>query len=318
MPCHDSPLALRVRHARSGGVTGVRGRHMSVLFDQPQKTSMATPLPCVRRARRSNRSLGLPAARSPTCGRSFRPAGMWPIPLDMTPEERRGRVEEFKRSMRERAKAQRAEWNAGIVRFGGEGKFAGIGDPILHESYLTAARELLNQNRGHLRQVAIPILFLQRHALELALKHSIRVLIRFREVAGSCAIKEPKALRREHHLERLFRIFDGLLGEEERDRETLALMESLAEEFDRFDKPDIKEEKDRPKYGPSTRARYREDTLPDVLDLSDAQRDLDDVFQRLFARPRDAEAPFGWIAEYEELTHDLGLREYLDGEAEAA
>lgn len=30
----------------------------------------------------------------------------------------------------------------------------------------------------------------------------------------------------------------------------------------------------------------------------------------LFAR----EAPFGCITEYEELTHELGVREYLDGE----
>jgi hypothetical protein len=70
-------------------------------------------------------------------------------------------------------------------------------------------------------------------------------------------------------------------------------------------------------YGDSTRARYRDDALPDALDLGESQSKLEDLFTRLFARPRDAEALFGWITEYEELTHELGVQEYLDSEEAA-
>lgn len=246
----------------------------------------------------------------------------------MTPEERRRRFEEFRRSILERAERQRAEWNAGRVHLGSareldgahelgtDKPFAGISDPILRDSYLTAARELLDKNRGNLLQVALPILFLQRHALEVALKDSARVLLRFREAMGRCTMREPKALRREHSLEKMFRIFDRLLGEDERDRETMSLIESLAEQFDHFDRPDLKGEDGRRKYSPSTRARYRDDALPDVLDLEEVQRGLENVFMSLFARPRRKD-DLGWITEYEELTHELGVREHLDGEEAA-
>lgn len=36
--------------------------------------------------------------------------------------------------------------------------------------------DLLHKNRDHLRQFALPIFFLQRHALELALKPSIKAV----------------------------------------------------------------------------------------------------------------------------------------------
>jgi len=219
------------------------------------------------------------------------------------PADRRRRFEEFRRSMRERAEERRAEWAAGRVRLGGVGDFAGIGDPILRESYLDAARELLDQNRGQLLRVALPILFLQRHALELALKHSVRVLVQFREASGVHTAPEPKSLRR-HHLKRLLRDLRRLLLYDELDGDVLALMESLVERLHRLDRP-------------GTWARYRDDASPVLLDLGGLQRDLDDVFKRLFARPRDVKTPFGWITEYEELTHELGVREYLDGEGAA-
>jgi hypothetical protein len=169
----------------------------------------------------------------------------------------------------------------------------GIGDPILRESYLTAARELLDKNRDHLLQVALPILFLQRHALELALKHSVRVLVGFRQVT-----LEPKSLRR-HNLKHLLRDFKKHLADDQPDKEALALMESLVARFHRIDRP-------------GTWARYRDDAEPVSLDLGEHQRELEELFRRLFARPRGDE-DLGWIAEYEEA----GLREYLDGEEAA-
>lgn len=212
----------------------------------------------------------------------------------------RRRLDEFRRSMRERAVERRAEWNAGRVRLGGVGDFAGMGDPILRESYLAAASELLDQNRGQLLRVALPILFLQRHALELALKHSVRVLVGFRQIAGDHAAEEPRSLGR-HHLKRLLRDFKRLLVDDERDEDALALMESLVARFHRLDCS-------------GTWARYRDDAAPVLLDLDESQRELEDVFRRLFARPRDVDAPLGWITEYEELSHELGVREYLEGE----
>lgn len=228
----------------------------------------------------------------------------------MNPSKRRRRLDDLKCSMRERVEAERAEWNAGRVRLGGTHRiFAGIGDPTLRESYLDAARELLDKNRGQLRQVALPILFLQRHGLELALKHSVRVLVGFRKAEGDRTAEEPKSLRR-HHLKHLFRDFKRLLGTDAVDAESFALMESLVARYHRLDRSR--------KCGPGEWVRYREDAAPVLLDLGDLRRDLDELFKRLFARPRDTETPFGWITEYEELTHALGVWEYLDGEAEAA
>jgi hypothetical protein len=221
----------------------------------------------------------------------------------MTPEEQRHMFEKFRRSKRERAEQRRAEWDAGRVHLGGVGDFAGIGDPILRESYLTAARELLDKNRGHLLQVALPILFLQRHALELALKHAVRVLVGFHEIT-----EEPESLGR-HHLKRLLRDFKRLLGPDDGEGETLTFMESLIARFHKLDRTR--------KWGPGEWVRYRDDALPAPLDLGELQCDLDDLFKRLFARPRDVDAPFGWITGYEDEMHARGVQEYLDGEEAA-
>ncbi|MEZ4495148.1 MAG: hypothetical protein R3C29_17765 [Dehalococcoidia bacterium] len=75
-----------------------------------------------------------------------------------------------------------SEENAGSVRLGGTGIFAGINDPDLGESFLDAARELLDGNRDRLRRFALPIFFLQRHALELALKQAINAVLAERHI----------------------------------------------------------------------------------------------------------------------------------------
>lgn len=69
------------------------------------------------------------------------------------------------------------ELTAGRVRLGGVGIFAGINDPDLGQSYLDAARDLLERNRDRVRQYALPIFFLLRHALELALKQAINAVL---------------------------------------------------------------------------------------------------------------------------------------------
>ncbi|MEQ1728686.1 MAG: hypothetical protein ABL982_09915 [Vicinamibacterales bacterium] len=112
--------------------------------------------------------------------------------------------------------------------------------------------------------------------------------------------------RRVHHLKHLLRDFKQILHTDAEDAESVALMESLVARFHRFDRTR--------KWGPSVWVRYRDDAAPVLLDLGDLRRDLDEMFKRLFARPRDADAAFGWITEYEELTHDLGVREYLENE----
>jgi hypothetical protein len=221
----------------------------------------------------------------------------------MTPEERRRRCEELGRSVHERAEAERAEWEAGRIRLGGDGRFAGIGDPILRESYLTAACELLEKNRGGLRQVAIPTLFLQRHALEVALKDSIRTVAYYHHFACRHPGPEPDAPR-DHDLERLLRCLVLWLAPEEGD-ETITLVEHVVGRFHKLD----------PR---STYLRYRNNAKPVTFDLNESQRDLEEVFKRLFARPRGTDDPVGWITEYEELTHELCVREHLDGEAGAA
>jgi hypothetical protein len=224
----------------------------------------------------------------------------------MTPEEHHRILDEFnelRRSMHERAEARRAGWQAGRIDLGGIGGCAGIGDPTLRESYLTAARELFDMNRDHLLQVALPILFLQRHALEIALKDSIRTVAHYHHLACSHPGPKPDAPR-SHSLKRLLRCLVQWLAPEEGD-ETFALVEQLVGRFHKLDPRGI--------Y-----LRYRDDAEPVSFDLGESQRDLEELFKRLFARPHSTEDPLGWITDYQELTHELGVREHLDGEAGAA
>ena len=63
--------------------------------------------------------------------------------------------------------------------------------------------------------------------------------------------------------------------------------------------------------------RYRSNAAPVKFDLNESKRDLEEVFWRLFARPRGGEDALGWITEYEELTNELAVREDLAGEEAA-
>lgn len=217
----------------------------------------------------------------------------------------RRRFEEFLRSMLERAEERRAEWDRGEIRLEGRGeRFTGIGDPILRDSYVDAARALLDGNREHLLQVAVPILFLQRHALEVALKDAIRIVAYHYKTACHHPGPEPEAPR-SHNLKRLLRCLEEWLQPAEDRAETVALLARLVERFHKLD----------PR---GTYLRYQDSDKAVAFDLEESQRELEDTFQRLFARPRDAEAQYGWITEYEELSHELTLREYFAGEGEVA
>ena len=67
----------------------------------------------------------------------------------------------------------------------------------------------------------------------------------------------------------------------------------------------------------STYLRYRGDARPVSFDLDESQRELEDVFQRLFARPQDVEASLGRITAFEEQSHALAVREYVADEERA-
>ena len=221
----------------------------------------------------------------------------------MNASDRRSRVEAFRRDMQARAKARRAEWAAGIVQLGGTGPFAGIGDPVLRSSYLESARSLLDNHQDRLPHVALPIFFLQRHALELALKYAIQTVARYHHLACRCPGPQPDALRL-HDLKKLASRFEEWLEPGEGDK-TVALMQLLVGRFHQLD-------------AGGTWARYRDDAGPARLDLRTTQGDLEDLFERLFADPADVSAPVGTVVEYAYLTGELVRGEHDGKEAESA
>lgn len=220
----------------------------------------------------------------------------------MSPSDRTSRVEAFRRDMRARADERRAEWVVGLVRLGGTHRtFAGISDPVLRSSYLDSARHLLDNNRDRLPQFALPIFFLQRHALELGLKHAIKTVAYYHHVACGCPGPEPDAPRH-HDLKKLLRHLKEWLRPEAAD-ETVALIQRLVQRFHKLD-------------AGSTWSRFRDDTKPVQLDLDTARDELEEMFKRLFADPTDLDEPVGWIVEYAYLTGELLTRDHLaDGES---
>lgn len=221
----------------------------------------------------------------------------------MSAKERSSLVGEFRRGMLARGEVRRAEWAVGLVRLGGVGDFAGISDPILRSSYLDSARNLLDNNRDRLSQFALPIFFLQRHALELALKHATKTVAYYHHVACRCPGPEPDALRH-HDLQKLLRHLVKWLRPKAED-ETIALIQGLVLRFHKLD-------------AGGTWSRYRNDTRPRQLELDTAQRELEEMFERLFADPTNVDAPVGVIVEYAYLTGELLSRECLaDGDSSA-
>jgi len=186
------------------------------------------------------------------------------------------------------------EWAAGRVRLGGTGIFAGINDPDLGQSYLDAARDLLDRNRDRLRQFALPIFFLQRHALELALKQAINAVL-----AESHILErrrgEPPVAKKTHNLKKLLSRLTSALGSASLD---LGKLPALVERFHARDEG-------------GTWARYRKDHDPAELDLGGAQRDLDDLYQYMFAHPTRGEGEFGWVVETGYVINDFLTREEL-------
>ena len=181
---------------------------------------------------------------------------------------------------------------SGRVRLGGTGIFAGINDPDLGQSYLDAARDLLDRNRDRLRQVALPIFFLQRHALELALKQAINAVLAERHITQRRSGEPPKA-QRIHDLPELLEHLRVALGESSLN---LGRLPALVERFDARDEG-------------GTWARYRTDHDPAELDLDRAQQDLDDLYEHMFAHPTSGEGEYGWVIEIgwvinEFLTHE--------------
>ncbi len=197
------------------------------------------------------------------------------------PRDRNDKLEELLRSMEEQARATREEWSRGHVRLGGVGLFAGMDDPNLVESYLGAARDLLDRNRDRLRQFALPIFFLQRHALELALKEAIRMVLAFEHYKEG-RLGEPPEPERTHDLSKLLATLRSALGSSST---TLGKLPSLVASFH------LRDER-------SVWARYRSDHKPVELELGSAQRDLDDLYQEMFSHSTTAEGEIGWVVEY--------------------
>lgn len=194
--------------------------------------------------------------------------------------------------MHEAAQRTRAQWAAGQVSLGGEGIFAGINDPDLGESYLDAARDLLDRNRERLRQFALPIFFLQRHALELALKQAIGTVMAHDHITERRP-GEPPEPKWIHDLSKLLAELKRALGTAKID---LGKLSGLVDRFHALDEG-------------GTWARYRHDHNPAELDLGGAQRDLDDLYEDMFAHPTNGEGEFGWVVEYGYEINDFLTRE---------
>lgn len=212
----------------------------------------------------------------------------------MVPNKHERSADDLRRSIREQAEATRAEWAAGLVRLGGVGDFAGINDPDLGQSYLDAARDLLDRNRDRLRQFALPIFFLQRHALELALKQAINAVLAEQHISRRRTGNAPEA-ERIHVLPDLLEHLRSALGESSID---LGKLPVLVERFDARDEG-------------GTWARYRSDHDPAELDLGGAQQDLDDLYEYMFAHPTRGEGEFGWVVEIWYVINDFLTREEL-------
>jgi len=213
----------------------------------------------------------------------------------MNSDERARRSEELKRSMQERSERRRAEWAAGRVSLGGEGMFAGINDPVLRESYRDAARDLLDRNRHRLVQLALPIFFLQRHALELAIKKAILTVEEHIYLAMRRAGSPPKAPRGHDLAELLSKLKEALTRADDA-RQDFGTLPTLVQRLHALDEE-------------GTWARYRDDNVRAELDLEAAQSDLEHVFRDLFAHGRTSDAAFGWVTEYAYLTHEFIARE---------
>ena len=199
----------------------------------------------------------------------------------MRHNERERKLKELRHSIRDKAKATRKDWAAGLVRLGGAGIFAGINDPDLGDSYLSAARSLLDRNRDRLRQFALPVFFLQRHALELALKQAIGIVLTHEHITQRQQGKSPEA-KQIHVLPELLSDLRVALGNSSLDLGTLP---ALVEKFHALDEG-------------GTWARYRSDHNPAELDLGGAQRDLDGLYEYMFASPTDRDCDSGWVIRY--------------------
>lgn len=215
----------------------------------------------------------------------------------MNSEERARRAEELKRSMREQSERRRAEWAAGRVSLGGVGRFAGINDPVLRDSYRDAARDLLDRNRHRLVEFALPIFFLQRHALELTLKDAISTIEEHTYLAANRAGARPKAPWG-HDLAELLNKLKAALASENDARQDLGTLPTLVQRLHAQDEE-------------GTWARYRDDNARAELDLEAAQSDLEQVFRDLFAHDNAPDSEFGWITEYAYLIHEMIVREEL-------
>ncbi|HKX45545.1 MAG TPA: hypothetical protein VJP77_02495 [Planctomycetota bacterium] len=215
----------------------------------------------------------------------------------MNSKERAGRLEELKRSMREQSERRRAEWAAGRVSLGGTGMFAGINDPVLRDSYRDAARDLLDRNRHRLVEFALPIFFLQRHALELALKEAISTVDEHNYLAASRAGCAPRAPWGHDLADLLNELKDALT----RANDTLQDLGALPTLVQRLQAQDEA----------GTWARYRDNNARAELDLEMAQTDLERVFREMFAHDHASDAPFGWITEYAYMIHEFIVREEL-------
>lgn len=180
----------------------------------------------------------------------------------------------------------REESDAGHVRLGGAGIFAGINDPDLGQSYLDAARDLLDRNRDRLRQFALPIFFLQRHVLELALKQAINAVLAESHIL-EIRWGEPPVAKNTHNLKKLLSRLTSALGSASLD---LGKLLDLVDRFHARDEGD-------------DWARYRKDHDPAELDLCGAQR--------VFAHPTRGKGKFRGVVEIGYVIDDFLTREDL-------
>lgn len=109
------------------------------------------------------------------------------------------------------------------VKIGSNGSIVGraMVQPDFHRAYISASRRLLsdfNSDRHWNNEDALPIFFLQRHALELLIKDSLRIVYRvmLAEHNSNNCLSEPSKgqltrLTREHDLLKLYDDLDGSL-----------------------------------------------------------------------------------------------------------
>lgn len=166
---------------------------------------------------------------------------------------------------------------------------------MLRDAYREAARDLLDRNRHRLWDLALPIFFLQRHALELVLKDAISTIDEYVYLAKDRAGARPEPPFG-HDLADLLTQLRGALAQADDIRQDLSTLPALVERFHMQDER-------------STWARYLADHRRADLDLATAQIELELADTDLFSMENTPGRSLGWVTEYAYRIHDFLVRE---------